>query len=395
MKKKLHPAVVRLGWVSFFTDVSSEMIFPLLPAFLTGVLGASAFALGLIEGVSETTSSLFKLISGRWSDRLGRRRIFVLTGYGISSLMRSLIALAPHWLVILGLRFGDRVGKGLRTAPRDALIADAVPDHTHGRAYGFHRMMDHTGAVVGSLIGAALFWLWPGEFRRVFGLAAIPALMACVILFSSRALAEIRQIFKNGQSPSVKLSGRRMSKPARRFLFLVFIFNLGCASDAFFLLRLQDGGVPLVLLPVVWAAFHVVKALSTEHLGRLSDRMGYGRFIAAGWCLYGLIYALFSLSWSMPQLLALFLIYGFFYGLTEGPERALLAEMSQHENRGAIFGAYHFLTGLSLLPASVIFGALWQGGGPELAFRVVALITWVATLGLVFWLWRRRADEVV
>ena len=371
-----------MGWISFFTDVSSEMIFPLLPTFLTTVLMAGPAALGWIEGLSETSSSIFKLIAGKWSDRLGKRRFFVWWGYGLSSLMRSLIGLSPNWLVVLGLRFGDRVGKGLRTAPRDSLIALSVPENQRGHAFGYHRMMDHSGAVVGSLIGAGLLFLLPGQFRLIFLLAAVPALIACLLL---KHVDEV--------SPSEQISDTTKNLPKeplpikiKLFLVALFVFNLGNATDAFLLLRLQTDGLPATAIPLLWAAFHIIKAGSNSLLGHLSDKVDRRFFVFGGWLLYAIVYLLFSRDLSQAQMIFIFLVYGVFFGLTEGPEKALVSTWTNRNQLGNIFGSYHFIMGISLLPASLIFGYLWQWGGFSLAFTVAGGITLLATimLGVLF-----------
>ncbi len=389
--KKLPGNVKNLGWLSFFTDVSSEMIFPLLPMYVAVVLGGGPMALGLIEGVSETTAGLLKLVSGFWSDKVKDRRRFVWLGYSLSALLRSCMSLATHWLLVLGVRFGDRVGKGLRSAPRDAMIASSVDADQRGQAFGFHRMMDHAGAVVGSLTAALLLWLFPQKYRLVFACAIIPSLIT--FLFLTRI-----------QAVPVGVSGEKFSfkdfsfipTHLKWFLLLVFLFNLGNATDAFILLRLQNAGISMVLIPLLWGGFHVVKAVSNQYLGQLSDRVNRTGLILLGWMLYALVYFLFSLNWNSFLMITIFMVYGIFYGLTEGPEKALLVDLSNKERFGSLFGVYHFLLSASLLPASLIFGFLWKMGGARLAFVTASGMTTLAAVGLLSWqvfLFRRKNES--
>lgn len=384
LDKKLPANVTWLGWVSFFTDFSSEMIFSLLPAFLTLSLGAGAQVLGIIEGISETTASFVKILSGKISDRFPKKRPFVLVGYSLSSIMRSMIGLAPNWLTVLGLRFGDRVGKGIRTAPRDSLIALSVDPKMRGQAYGFHRMMDHTGAVVGALMSALLIFIFPGRYRLIFLLSAIPALLACLTIFRVREEELKPEVPFLSKEKSA--TGNSLPTNIKIFLAILFVFNLGCATDAFLLLRLQNNGVALALIPLMWAAFHIVKAVSNSYLGKLSDRFNHKVFVVLGWLLYSISYMIFSKELSTPVLMIFFLIYGMFYGFVEAPEKALVAAWSKKESYGNAFGAYHFIVGISLLPANLLFGFIWKTGNASMAFGFSALITLISTIALTVWM---------
>lgn len=388
VRQEVMPKNVRLfGWISFFTDFSSEMIVPLLPSFLTGVLKASPLALGLIEGVAETIASFFKLFSGIWSDHLRKRRVFVVVGYIISSLMRVSIALAPHWAVVLFLRASDRVGKGLRTAPRDAMVSAAVTKNELGRAYGYHRMMDHAGAVFGSLVAALLIFLAPGDYRLIFAFAAIPALVACFLVFGVQE--------KNKRAPLLSIpaakSDKRVHNRSREntFFVLLFLFCLTNSADAFILLRLQNSGVPVMLLPVVWALFHVVKAAGNSFFGRASDHGLRSRFVFLGWLLYGVVYLLFSLPLSNVLAIILFLAYGLFFGLTESPEKALVSGFADDSAQGRVFGKYHFVQGMSLLPASVLFGAISTKLSEAMAFRMTGAAAIVCAALFLVWVRKR------
>jgi MFS family permease len=370
--------VLVLGLVSLLTDVSSEMIYPLLPLFLTGVLGAGPAFLGVIEGVAESTAALLKLVSGHFSDRVSRRKPLVVAGYGLSALARPLIALAATPGFVLGVRFCDRIGKGIRTSPRDALIADSVEPELRGRAYGFHRSMDHAGALIGPLLAAGLLGWFSLDLRTVFWWAAVPGVLAVVLLVggireASRQFAPARSAGK-AILPHGKL---------RAYLLILLLFTLGNSSDAFLLLRATDLGVAPALLPLLWAFFHLVKMLSVFPFGVLSDRIGRRGVIVAGWGVYAVAYCGFALATSAWQIWALFAVYGLFYGLTEGAEKALVADLAPAAERGGAFGWFNAAIGLGALPASVLFGVLWQEFGPLAAFGCGATLAAVAAVLLL------------
>jgi MFS family permease len=370
--------VLILGVVSFFTDVSSEMIYPLLPLFLTGVLGAGPAFLGLIEGVAESTSSLLKLFSGIVSDRVRRRKNLVLWGYSISALMRPLIGFAGSALTVLLIRTGDRVGKGVRTSPRDALIADSVEPALRGKAYGFHRSMDHAGALVGPLIATLLLSYFVTDLRVVFWLAAVPGFIAVLLIVWKVSESERTEIAKAPVRLSLLPAG-----PLRRYLLILFLFTLGNSSDAFLLLKAGTLGVPTFRIPLLWTFFHLVKMLSTMPFGMLSDRVGRRVVIIAGWSVYAISYVAFGLAENEWQIWAIFAFYGLFFGLTEGVEKAYLADMADPALRGAAFGWYNFAIGAGAFPASLLFGLIWQRLGGVAPFLFGAGLSALAALLLV------------
>src|SRR6476619_7311419 len=319
-RPKLGRNVFALSAVSFLTDVSSEMIYPLLPVFLTTVLGANASFIGAIEGAAETTAALLKLASGWWSDRVRRRKPLVFWGYAIASAMRPLVAIATSAVQVLLIRVADRVGKGIRNAPRDALIAESVDPSIRGRAFGFQRAADNAGGFVGPLIAFAVLTWKIAELRTVFWLAAIPgALAVLVVAFGVRAIR------RDPHAPA--RSGPDLSQPlgARfwRVLGVIFVFTLGNSTDAFLLLRANQLGVPIALAPILWASLHVVKTLTSTYGGALSDRVGRVPSLIAGWTLYALVYLGFAFASTQWHAWALFAAYGLFFALTEGAERAL------------------------------------------------------------------------
>ena len=400
-RERLGRNVVTLGGVSLLTDVASEMSYPLLPIFLTTVLGASATALGAIEGVAESTASLLKLASGWLSDRLAGRKALVVIGYGLASLVRPLIGLTRGAGQVMAIRVTDRVGKGIRTSPRDALIADSVAPSIRGRAFGFHRAADNTGAVIGPLIAFALLRFGPGiDLRRVFLLTAIPAALSVALLvFGVREVARPASAAAE-PGPERKRDGERgpggtakTAAPLRaaglgaRFwwLFAVLaIFTLGNSSDAFLLLRATQLGVAPILVPVLWALLNLVKALFNVPGGILSDRFGRRPLLIAGWTIYAAVYLGFGLAGAAWQVWALFAAYGLYFGATEGVEKALVADFVPAERRGSAFGFYNLALGIAALPASLIFGELADHASPRIAFLFGAGMALLAAIAICF-----------
>jgi MFS family permease len=373
--------VIALGVVSFFTDVSSEMIYPLLPVFLTVTLGADAAFVGAIEGAAETTAALLKLASGWWSDKVQRRKPLVVIGYTIASIARPLVAIAQSATQVLGIRLTDRVGKGLRNAPRDALIAESVDPSIRGRAFGFHRAMDNAGGVVGPLIAFAALSGMFASLRTVFWLSAIPALMAVLVL-----LFFVRDVPRTARASGKDAKGLDLRRPmGARFwqvLGVIFLFTLGNSTDAFLLLRANQLGVPVALAPILWAALHVVKTASNVPGGVLSDRVGRRPTLIAGWLLYALVYFGFARAGTAWQAWALFAGYGLYFGLTEGSERALVADMVPLESRGTAYGWYNLAIGLGALPASLLFGFVWDRAGAPVAFVMGASLALAAAAAM-------------
>ena len=379
-RKPLDRGVVVLGWVSFLSDVASDMIYPLLPDFLTRTLGASPAALGLIEGVAESTASLAKAGSGWWSDRVGQRKRFAVIGYTIAAVARPLIAFARSWGDVLAIRFADRVGKGIRTPPRDALIADLASHGDRGRAFGLQRAMDNAGAFAGPIVAAILLKFFVAHERTVFLLALVPGLAAAALL-----------LFRvPDRAPSAPVADRPDTAPAgslpRSFWIatsIFAVFALANSTDAFLLLRARDAGVPLWQTPLLWALFQGVKAVTGVPGGALSDRIGRLPTLAAGWGVYALSYAGFALADSPAAIWALFAFYGLFFGLTEGAERALVADLVAGPLRGRAFGIFHAAIGLAALPASILFGVVWKALGPRVAFSIGAVLALASAAALL------------
>lgn len=384
-RARLPGPVWLLGWVSFFTDTATEMIYPLLPLFLTRTLGATAMSLGIIEGLAEAANSALKVISGRVSDLTGRPKRLVLAGYGISSAVRPFIGLAASWGEVLGIRFADRLGKGIRGAPRDAMLATFAPEGQRGRVFGFHRAMDHAGAVLGPLLAAAFLYFYPEQYRTLFALTIIPGLIVvAMILAVPEVPAPVVTQAAAPEPAALAPPNTAVGSELKRALLVIFIFGLGNASDAFLLLRLSELGIPSFWIPLLWSGLHLVKVGSSVVGGDLSDRFGRPALIAAGWLFYALVYAAFALVETTAVLVAVFLGYGIYFGLTEGAEKAWVADLAPASHRGTAFGYYNAALGISALLASVIFGVIWTRVSVPAAFFTGAVIAIAATLLLYF-----------
>lgn len=380
---RLPANVLALGVVSLFNDSAGDMVQPLLPAFV-GTIGGGPLALGLIEGIADATASLLQLGSGYLADRIGRLKAATTAGYAVTAIARPLLALAQTWWQILGARFGDRIGKGIRTAPRDALLADATPIASRGRAYGFHRAMDNAGAIVGP--AAAWLMLSSGlSMREVFAWSAVPGLLTLVILQTRVSDAAF------GGSKHDASAGLPPSHAYRRLLVSIFVFTLGCSSDAFLLWRAAELGIAYSLAPILWMVLATVKSATSTWGGALSDRVGRRKVIVAGWAVYAAVYLGFALANAGWQIWLLFVAYGTFFGLTEGTEKAMVVDLVEPQWRGRALGGYHAAVGVASLPASLVFGVIYQAAGPMFAFSTGAGLAIIA----IFLLPRRAPNERV
>ena len=380
---RLPRPVWLLGWVSFFTDTSSEMIYPLLPLFLTRVLGAGAMSIGVIEGIADAANSLLKIVSGRLSDRWGAPKPLVLAGYALSSLARPFIGLATGWSHVLALRFTDRLGKGIRTSPRDAMLATFADESSRGRVFGFHRGMDHAGAVVGPLVAALFLYLRPEDYRTLFGLALVPGIIVILILLRVPDTRRLAPPADAGQVRTASVARVPLPIEFYKALAVIFLFSLGNASDAFLLLRFADVGISAFWIPLLWSAIHIVKSVSSVVGGQWSDRWGRRQVIGLGWLIYAGVYAAFAFTESATPLVVVFLVYGLFFGLTEGVEKAWIADLAPASARGNAFGLYNAAIGLGALAASLLFGFIWTRVSPPAAFFTGAGCALAAT-GLLY-----------
>jgi MFS family permease len=386
-----------LGWSSLFTDAATEMIYPLLPVYLSRVLGAGALSLGIIEGVAEGVNSALKILSGYLSDHWARRRPIVIGGYALSSAARPLIALTASWPQVLLIRTLDRMGKGIRGAPRDAMLARYAATTERGRIFGFHRAMDHTGAIVGPLVATAILFFAPGEYRLLFALTIIPGSIAVALLFfvPEPVMPTGPRSPRTLDTSSRETSVGRDSRHFRAFLAILLLFSLGNSADAFLLLRLSEELGSATYIPLLWSAIHVVKASLSTWGGTLSDRLGRRQVIFIGWLLYALVYLGFAVASSAQALVAWFLVYGVFFALTEGAEKALVADLAPVEKHGVAFGLYNTALGVGALTASVVFGLLYERFGAPVAFGTGAALAGAAAALLLLFLPTSRDPDAM
>ena len=367
------------GIVSLLMDVSSEMVYPLVPLFLSNVLGASKSAIGVIEGIAEATASLLKVSSGALSDRFGKRKLPMAIGYGVSTLSRPILAVSGAWSHVLGARFIDRFGKGIRTAPRDAIIAESTDKKNLGLAFGFHRSMDTVGASLGPAVAFGLLYYLAWDIRAVFWASAIPGILAvaAVIFFikekkgaAPKAVARPESAFKSLLS----------NLPFRNYLIVITVFSLGSFSDAFLILRAVQLGVANELIPIVYLVFNIIYAAISVPIGRVADKIGLRRTVLAGLFYCAVIYAGFAVATTSVHIWILFPLYGVYKGLTDGVQRAYLASITPPDKKATTFGAYHTMTGLGALPASIMAGWLWDAHGAHIAFLYGAVLAVIAAL---------------
>ena len=403
--------------VSFFNDIASEMIYPLIPVFIKTVLGFGAEIIGVIEGIAESINSLLKLFSGWISDKAKKRKVFVLAGYSLSNLVRPLIGISSYWGMLLGFRLTDRVGKGIRSAPRDAMICDLAPENKRGLAFGIQRGMDHAGAVVGPLIASALITLFLLDLKTIFLFSYIPGIITVLLVifgvkeikkddhvrleelqkfqssqyFTGRQDTRDKSIYPKEPYDKTKkplvLFFKDFKKLGGRFNYLLsifVIFTLGNSTDAFLLLRASDLGIQLAYIPLLWSTLHVSKTLFSLLGGYLSDKTSRKTIIGLGWSVYILTYIGFAFADNMWQIWALFAFYGIFFGFTEGVEKALVGDMISKETRGLAYGYYNFAIGIAALPASIVFGLVWRLFSFRNAFIMGAAISIIAIIMLIF-----------
>lgn len=383
--KPIPKTVLTLGLVSLFTDISTEMTYPLLPLFLSQVLGAGPLALGVIEGIAESTASVLKVISGIWTDRLKRRKPLIVLGYGLSGFFRPFIGLATAWPMVLVLRFIDRVGKGIRTSPRDALIADVTSPSNRGASFGFHSAMDNCGSLIGPLLASLLLLPAVGcSIRTVILWTAVPALAAWLVLVLG--VQEKRSQPERTRKTRLDLSAdwKKLGGGFKKLLLALLVFTLGNSTDAFLLIRLSQVGVSTAFIPVLWGLHGGVRMVSAVYGGRFSDTFGRKIVILSGWVFYALVYLCFAWVSAPAAVIAVFLAYGIFHGLCEPAEKALVADLAPLTLRGTAFGWYNVVVGLGALPASLLFGFVGQAWGYPSAFIMGAGFAGVASVLLFF-----------
>jgi len=372
--KKLKNNIVLLGMVSLFTDLSSQMIYPLIPEFLVSI-GTKKAIIGAIEGIAESTASLLKPVFGRLSDKLKNRKLFIYLGYGLSAVSKPFLFFASSWPAVLTVKFFERIGKASRTPARDALISTSVDASKKGRAFGFHRAMDRIGAIGGPLIAMLILFFFKGNIRLVFLLSVIPAVMA---LFFIRFVKETPLEKKSGQSIRTKNSFR--SAPFILFLTASIVFSLGNSSNAFLILKARETGLSIFLIPIIWIVYNIFCSLSSPIFGSLSDKIGRKPVILTSFICYSIIYYLFSISNSLWSVWVLFGAYGIYYGLSEGVFRAYIADLVSPGQRATAYGLFNTGIGLALFPASLIMGTLWDTFGSRWAFTASAIFSLIGFL---------------
>ena len=393
--KNLPRNVWAVGFTSFFMDISSDMVLNILPLFLANVLGVQTSVIGLIEGIAEATASILKMFSGWLSDKLHARKWLAVLGYAFSALSKPFFFLANTWGLVAGVRWADRVGKGIRTAPRDALVADSTPAALRGLAFGFNRAMDKAGANLGLLIAALVVWLAQkntldltrSTFQTLVLVSLIPAVLAVLTLAFGT-----KEVKVAGVREAPKFSLRNMGKPFTIFLIIVSIFTLGNSSDGFLVLRAQNLGVSVVGILIMLAAYNLVIALIATSAGSWSDRIGRRRLIIGGWLVYAAIYFGFALAQSAWHVWVLYIVYGVYYALAFGTANAMVADLVPENMRGTAYGTYHAVIGLLAFPSSLIAGILWQGVGswqgfgPSAPFIFGGALALIAALLMLLWM---------
>lgn len=382
--------VFALSLVSFFNDTSSEIIYPLLPAFLALTLGASPFAIGLIEGFAESVAAFLKLFSGYFSDKFNSRKFPVFLGYSLAGIVRPLLAFVTSWPQVLFVRLTDRVGKGIRGAPRDALIAGSVPAEKRGSAFGFNRAADHLGAVFGPICASVLLYFIADnptspsarDYSQVFLFASVPVIAGLfIIAFFVKEEPKAADFKPNSK---IRLSIKEFDGNFKRFLVVIALFTLSNSTDAFLLLRAEQAGIAVAVLPLLWMTLHFSKVVFSLIGGDLSDRFGRRMTIFAGWIVYALVYFGFAFVTAPWQVWALFIIYGAYFGLTEGVEKAFVADLVEVTGkRGTAYGFYNLAFSITVFPASIIFGGLWTWLGAETAFLITAGISIASAIMLL------------
>lgn len=377
-RPKLQPQVVLLGLASLLNDTASEMIYPLLPVFLSATLGASPAILGIIEGAADALASILKYFAGAWSDRAKERKTLVALGYGLAAGSRALIAAATVWPLVLTARLIDRAGKGIRSAPRDAMISDVTEASQRGRAFGFQRALDHTGAIVGPLIALLLMQGAGLSMRTMFYIAVIPGAIAVVML---------TMFLREAAGRTIKGDQRILSVPHsplfKKAIAAIALFSLANSSDAFLLLQAHAAGVATPMLPLLWAAHHVIKSLFSTAAGSLSDRTDRRTMLIAGWTSYAILYFLFPFAHSLVAFVALFILYAIPFTLSEGAERAWIADLVPAEMRGRSFGVYYLASGLGVFAGSALFGVLYQQASARAAFFTGAALALSAAIAVL------------
>lgn len=365
------------GLTSFFTDVSVKMVYSVMPLFLLS-LGASKTTISLIEGIAESTASLLKAVSGYWSDKIGKNKPFMIIGYGITALITPIYAFVGAPIQVLYLRFIERVGKGIRTAPRDSLISNSIRKNEAGKNFGFHKAMDNSGAIIGPLIAFLLLYFFPLNFTNIFLLSTIPAIIGVltIIFFIKEIKAE-----KKKEMPSFRI--KQLPRKFYFFLVIIFVFTLGNSADALLLVKTKETGINQAFIPFVYMIFNAVSVFLAIPVGKLSDRIGREKLIILGFFVYALVYYLFGRFNSLSIFVFLFVLYGFYSALTDTGQKALISDIVSKDLKGTGFGIYHAVLGITLLPASLIAGLLYDNVNANAPFYFGSAMALLASLMMI------------
>jgi len=377
------------GLTSFFTDTSTKMVYSVMPLFLLSI-GASKTTISLIEGIAESTASLLKAISGYWSDKIGKNKPFMIIGYGITAIITPLYALARIPIQILFFRFFERIGKGLRAAPRDSLISGSIKKNEAGKTFGFQKAMDNSGAIVGPLIAFLLLSIFPLNYSYIFLLATIPAILGVltIIIFIKEAKAE-------KQETTNKISLKLLPKKFYFFLIIIFVFTLGNSADALLLVKTSETGIDKSYIPFVYMIFNTVSVLLAIPIGKLSDRIGREKLIILGFIVYAIVYYFFGRFNSINVFIFLFMLYGFYSALTDGSQKAMISDIVSKDLKGTGFGIYHAVLGITLLPASLIAGLLYDKVNSNAPFYFGSIMALIATiLMIIFTVLDKKKEKI-
>ena len=377
------------GLTSFFTDTSTKMVYSVMPLFLLSI-GASKTTISLIEGIAESTASLLKAISGYWSDKIGKNKPFMIIGYGITAIITPLYALARIPIQILFFRFFERIGKGLRAAPRDSLISGSIKKNEAGKTFGFQKAMDNSGAVVGPLIAFLLLSIFPLNYSHIFLLATIPAILGVltIIIF-------IKEVKTEKKESTNKISLKQLPKKFYFFLIIIFVFTLGNSADALLLVKTSETGIDKSYIPFVYMIFNTVSVLLAIPIGKLSDRIGREKLIILGFLVYGIVYYFFGRFNSINVFIFLFILYGFYSALTDGSQKAMISDIVSKDLKGTGFGVYHAVLGITLLPASLIAGLLYDRVNSNAPFYFGSVMALIATILMIIFTILNKRKRII
>jgi MFS family permease len=388
MKKKKFLGLSRniffTGLTSFFTDTSTKMIYSVMPLFLMSI-GASKTTISLIEGIAESTASLLKAVSGYWSDKIGKNKPFMILGYGVTTVVTPLYSIVTRPVQALLIRFTERVGKGLRAAPRDSLISNSIPKNEVGRSFGFQKAMDNSGAVVGPLVAALILYFVPLNYSNLFLWATIPAVFGVLsIIFG------IKEVNNTRIKAAEKVSFKQLPRRYHQFLFIIFVFSLGNSSDALLLIKTSETGIKEAFIPFLYMIFNAISVLTAIPVGKLSDRIGREKLIAAGFLIYSIVYFLFGRFNNIFIFIGLFILYGMYSALTDVSQKSFISDLTSKELKGTGYGIYHAVLGITLLPASLIAGLLYDHVNSSAPFYFGSIMSLIATAMMVLFILRKN-----